>query len=46
MPDALSKGGRYSRLQTDPLSKTRCDLICLDASKETKTKVSEDYFHF
>ncbi|CAG4964663.1 unnamed protein product [Colias eurytheme] len=38
VPVVLSKAGRYSRLQTDPLSKTRCDLICLDASKETKTK--------
>ncbi|XP_022130196.1 anosmin-1 [Pieris rapae] len=38
VPVALGKGGRYSRLQTDPLSKTRCDLICIDASKETKTK--------
>ncbi|XP_038221698.1 anosmin-1 [Zerene cesonia] len=38
VPVVLSKAGRYARLQTDPLSKTRCDLICQDASKETKTK--------
>nr|XP_026485502.1 anosmin-1 [Vanessa tameamea] len=38
MPEALAKTKRYLRLQTDPLSKTRCDLICIDASKETKSQ--------
>ncbi|VVC96660.1 anosmin-1 [Leptidea sinapis] len=38
LPVVISKAGRYSRLQSEPLSKTRCDLLCIDASKETKTK--------
>ncbi|XP_045449270.1 anosmin-1 [Melitaea cinxia] len=38
MPEALAKTKRFLRLQTDPLSKTRCDLICIDASKETKSQ--------
>ncbi|XP_041989049.1 anosmin-1 [Aricia agestis] len=32
----LAKSRKYNRLQTDPLSKTRCDLLCYDASKENK----------
>ncbi|XP_045767671.1 anosmin-1 isoform X1 [Maniola jurtina] len=38
VPEAWAKTRRYTRLQTDPLSKTRCDLICIDASKETKSQ--------
>lgn len=38
-PMILSKVRRYSRLQTDPLSKTRCDLVCYDARKEDKVQV-------
>ncbi|XP_068624924.1 anosmin-1 [Battus philenor] len=37
-PMILSKVRRYSRLQSDPLSKTRCDLVCFDASKEDKAQ--------
>ncbi|XP_013142353.1 PREDICTED: anosmin-1 [Papilio polytes] len=37
-PMILSKVRRYSRLQTDPLSKTRCDLVCYDARKEDKVQ--------
>ncbi|CAG4969800.1 unnamed protein product [Parnassius apollo] len=37
-PIVLSKVRRYSRLQTDPLSKTRCDLVCFDVSKDDKTQ--------
>lgn len=37
-PGSLAKTKRFSRLQTDPLSKTRCDLICVDAAKETRSQ--------
>ncbi|XP_072949990.1 anosmin-1-like [Epargyreus clarus] len=34
----LSKSRRFIRLQTDPLSKTRCDLMCIDVTKETRSQ--------
>ncbi|XP_013173735.1 PREDICTED: anosmin-1 [Papilio xuthus] len=37
-PMILSKVRRYSRLQSEPLSKTRCDLVCYDARKEDKVQ--------
>ncbi|OWR47351.1 Kal-1 protein precursor [Danaus plexippus plexippus] len=35
---ASAKSKRYTRLQSDPLTTTRCDLICFDASKENKSQ--------
>ncbi|XP_063544211.1 anosmin-1 isoform X2 [Cydia strobilella] len=37
--DVLSKSRRFSKLQTtDALSKTRCDLMCIDVTKENRTQ--------
>ncbi|XP_063390388.1 anosmin-1 isoform X2 [Cydia fagiglandana] len=36
--DVLSKSRRISKLQTDALSKTRCDLMCIEVTKENRTQ--------
>ncbi|CAD0200473.1 unnamed protein product [Chrysodeixis includens] len=36
MPAVLSRTRRYTKMQTNSLHKIRCDLLCLDRSKEAK----------
>lgn len=36
----LAKQKSYARLKTDALSKTRCDLLCYDTDKSSKSLVS------
>ncbi|XP_063634448.1 anosmin-1 isoform X2 [Cydia splendana] len=36
--DVLSISRRFSKLQTDALSKTRCDLMCIEVNKESRTQ--------
>ncbi|KAG6458044.1 anosmin-1 [Manduca sexta] len=38
MPAVLSRTRRYSRMQTNSLSKTRCDLMCFEREKESKAQ--------
>lgn len=40
IPLVLSKSKKLSQLQTNPLSKARCDLMCLYVTKDNKSQVS------
>lgn len=43
LPFVVTKQRKYSRLKTESLSKTRCDLVCFDAEKNSKSLVSLKY---
>lgn len=44
MPMVLSRTRRYSKMQANTLYKIRCDLKCIDISKEAKPMVSLVFF--
>lgn len=43
LPEVLTKTKRYTKSQANTLHKIRCDLMCIDRSKETKHLVSICY---